>query len=322
MNSYDIISLIVSAVGVISFAAIFTILYLNYANSTVGEFASGKRDVELIEDTIYQNISKGKLHRRIWDRAKQVVFIACAVILIPFLVISIVSKFQNGVVMLFDRGVIAVASGSMSEKHKDNTYLQNIDNQIPTYDLIVLEKVHSASEIQKYDVIAYVNDEGTNIIHRIVKIEYTESGPVYTTRGDSNNADDTYKPTFDDIIGRYTNEGIPFVGLFAMFLQSYSGIVTIAAVIYCLIMIEAVGEKIFKSQQKRLEVLDESLDFKRETVFDEKLNASFVETVYYKEYIYVFDKNGFVSKSINPDYHPDGDRADTEKNSTLFTDSE
>ena len=302
MSSYEIISLIVSAVGVVSFAVIFTILYNNYAASTVGEFDSGKRDVELIEETIYQNIKEGKPHRRAFDRVKQIVSISFIVILIPFLILAVVSKFQNGVVMMFDRGVIAVASGSMSEKHKDNKYLANLDNQIPTYDLIFLEKVHSPNELKKYDVIAFVNDEGTNIIHRIIKIENTASGPVYTTRGDSNNADDTYKPSFDDVLGRYVNKSIPMVGLFAMFIQSYAGIVTIAAVIYCLIMIEYVGERIFRAQQKRLEMLADQIDFKRETVIDSKLKTTFVETVHYKEYIYIFDESGFVSKSVNPEY--------------------
>ena len=322
MNSYELISLAVSAVGVISFAAIFTILYFNYAHSTVGEYQAGTRDVELIEDTIFENINSGKTRRKIWIKVKQAFFGIFIAILIPFLAISVISKFRNGVVMLFDRGFIAVATGSMSEKHEENTYLAGIDNQIPTYSMIVLEKVESMTQIQKYDVIAFVNDKGENIIHRIVDVDFGANGPVYTTRGDSNNANDSYKPSFDDILGKYTGESIPYLGLFAMFLQSYAGIVTIAAVIYCLIMIEVVGDKIYKAREKRLDFLDSSMEFKKETVLDDNLDAVFVEKVRYKQYIYIIEENGTITKCIDEDYKDEDDPDSAEEQGTPDPDEE
>ena len=307
MNSYELISLAVSAVGVISFAAIFTILYFNYANSSVGEYQAGTREVELIEDTIFENIKSGKTRRKVWIKVKQAFFGIFIAILIPFLALSVISKFKNGVVMLFGRGMIAVATGSMSEKNEENTYLAGIDNQIPTYSMIFLEKVDSMTQLQKYDVIAFVNDKGENIIHRIVDVDFGANGPVYITRGDSNNANDSYKPCFDDILGKYTGEHIEYLGLFAMFLQSYAGIVTIAAVIYCLIMIEVVGDKIYKAREKRLDFLDGSMEFKQETVLDDNLDAVFVEKVRYKQYIYIIEENGVITKCIDEDYKEEDD---------------
>ena len=298
MSSQEIIALVVSAVGVVSFAAVFTILYRSYANSVIAELESGQRDVELIEETISDNIKKTKKYAAALEKAKRGAMSALIVLLIPLLLFSLISKFRNGVVMFFDRGIIAVVSGSMSEKHKDNSYLTGLDNQIPTYDLIVVEKVKVASDLRKYDVIAFVNDEGNNIIHRIIGFEYTSEGVKYVTRGDSNNADDKYKPSFDDVIGRYTGESVPMVGLFVMFLQSYSGIITMAAVIYCLLMIEWVGDKIFRAQSARLEILEASIDFKRETSHDESLETSFIETVRFKNIIYTFGENGFISKTV------------------------
>ena len=316
MSSYEIISLAVSAVGVISFAAIFTILYLNYANSSVGEYESGVRDVELIEETIFENIKNGRMRRKIWTKVKQAFFGIFIALLIPFLIVSVISKFQSGVVMLFGRGSIAVATGSMSEKHIENTYLANLDNQIPTYSMIALEKVNDSSQLKKYDVIAFTNDKGENIIHRIVKVDYTFDGPVYTTRGDSNNADDSYQPRLDDVLGKYTGEYIPYLGLFAMFLQSYAGIVTIAAVIYCLIMIEIMGDKIYNAQEKRLNFLDESMQFRHETVLDDGLDAVFVEKVRYKQFIYIIEENGTITKCIDPDYQEEDNPDNAEKNGT------
>ena len=84
--------------------------------------------------------------------------------------------------------------------------------------------------------------------------------------------------------------------MFLMFLQSYSGIVTVAAIIYCLIMIESVGGRIYDAREDRLLFLQESIDFKTDTVQDGKIDSSFTETVYFKDFAYTFNEHGFVSK--------------------------
>ncbi len=294
----ELIAPIVTGVGVLSFAIIFTILYRGYAHSAVAEYESGQMDVELIDETIINNIKNSKKYRRVLRRVKQVLTIALIALLVPFMLFSIYSKLTNGVAMIGGKGMIAVASGSMSMKNEANPYLANINNQFNTYDMITLEEVKSPSDLNVYDVIAYINDEGTNVIHRIVGVQNTPTGVRYVTRGDSNNADDDYKPCLDDIIGKYTGSRIPYVGVFIMFLQSISGILTIAAVIYCLIMIESFGNKIYVAREERLLVLQDAIDFKSETVKDEGIDAKFIETVYFKEYVYTFDDNGFVSKTL------------------------
>jgi hypothetical protein len=119
---------------------------------------------------------------------------------------------------------------------------------------------------------------------------------TYITRGDSNNADDVYKPTFDNVLGEYTDTRVPYVGAFLMFLQSYSGIITILAVIYCLIMIESASDKIRAAREERVEFLQEAIGFEDDTVPDEKLDMSFTETVYFKDYAYTFGRDGLISK--------------------------
>ena len=296
MNSFELIALIVTAVGVLSFSTLFTILYRGYANSAVAEYEAGKCDVELIDETIITNIKNSKLRHRVMKRVKQVLFWVLIAILVPFLLLSVYSKVANGVAMINGHGMIAVASGSMSEKNPANPYLANIDNQFNTHDMIMINKVEKPSELQLYDVIAYVNDDGVNIIHRIVGFQDTASGVRFVTRGDSNNTDDEYKPSMDDILGEYSGTRIPYVGMLVMFLQSYSGIITVAAIIYCLIMIESVGGKIYDAREDRLLFLQESIDFKTDTVQDGKLDSSFTETVYFKDFAYTFNERGFVSK--------------------------
>ena len=265
MNKYELIATIVSAVGVVSFATIFTILYRSYATSAAAEYESGQADVELIEETILQNRHSSKRRAEVMRRVKKILSILLVAILIPLLGISLYTKITSGIAMVGGRGWIAVATPSMSMKNAANPYLANIDNQFDAYDMILLERVDSASDLQLYDVIAYVNDEGVNIIHRIVGIYPSTTGVRYITRGDANNVDDKYRPTVDDVLGRYTDRRIPYVGVFVLFLQSYAGIATILAVVYCLFMIEAVGTKIHAAREARLQLLHESIDFRTET---------------------------------------------------------
>ena len=293
-----------------SFATVFTVLYRSYAASAVEDYESGKCDVELIDETIISNLKSSKVGKKIGDVLKQTLFGISVALLVPFLLISIYSKFVNGVAMFGGYGMIAVASGSMSEKNPANPYLATIDNQFYTYDMILLEKVNSAGDLQRYDVIAYVNDKGVNVIHRIVGFEQGADGLRIVTRGDSNNADDTYKPCMDDVLGKYADRRIPYIGSVVMFLQSYSGIITVASVLYCLIMIESIRNKIERAREARLEILQESINFIADTEQDEKLDSSFVETVYFKNYAYTFDEKGFVSKTlIDESFHPETNKS-------------
>ena len=297
MNSFEFIAPLITGVGMASFAVIFTLLYRTYANSAIAEYESGQCDVDLIEETIVNNRKEAKSSRKIWKKVKNILFAALIIMLIPFLLFAVYSKITNGVAMIGGKGVIAVASGSMSQKNAENAYLANINNQFNTYDMITLEKVDSPADLQIYDVIAFVNDKGVNVIHRIVGFQNTPEGLRYVTRGDSNNADDDYKPSFNDVLGEYTGGRVPYVGVFAMFLQSYSGIITVIAVIYCLFMIEIIGNKIYLSREKRLNFLLESIDFKTETSADGGVDSKFIETVYFQNYIYTFDENGLISQT-------------------------
>ena len=297
MNAFEIISLIVTAVGVGSFSTIFKILYRGYANSAVAELNSGTCDVELIYDTISLNIKNSKRYRRILKRIKQVLIWILIALMITVLLFSAYSKIVSGVAMINDRGIISVASGSMSQKNPANPYLSNINDQFNTYDVIVLQKVESDSELKLYDVIAYVNDNGENIIHRIVGFQQTASGVRYITRGDSNNADDVYRPSIDNVLGKHTGTRVPYVGAFLMFLQSYSGIITVVAVIYCLFMIDSTSQKIHDARKKRVLFLQDAIDVGADTVQDENIDSSFTEMVFFKDHVYVFNDNGLVSKT-------------------------
>lgn len=294
MTSTEIISLIVTVIGVGSFATIFTILYKSYATSQIAELRSGKKDIELIDEVIYEQQTKIKRRRKVMKTIRTIVFYTIMVILVPLFIFSLVNRIQKKVTMMGNKTMMVVASGSMSVKNEANTYLvtNHLNNQFDTYDIIFLEKVDNPEDLHLYDIVAYRNDKDVPIIHRIKEIRTDGS---YITRGDSNNEDDVYHPTFDDVIGRYTGSKLKGIGIFVMFLQSYAGIITVVSLVYCLIMIDRMTEKINLVQNKRIKQLEAVMDYNGESNID-NLKAEFVEKIYYKGFIYIFNENGFIEK--------------------------
>ena len=294
MTSVEIISLVVTAMGVCSFSAIFTILYRNYTAASIKEISTGKTDIDLIDEFIYNSQKNIERRREIFSKIKSALFYTLLALLIPVFIFAMISKFNNDVVMFGGKSLMVVASGSMSQRNEENTYLdtEGLYNQFDTYDIIILKKVTKSSEIKMYDVIAFVNDEGINVIHRIKGY----SGDAYITRGDSNNADDKYKPTFDDVIGVYTNKKIPLLGIFVLFFQSPSGVVTIGALIFCLVMMDKQNKRLQDMQLERLKKLRDAIGFDGDQTTSKEFSARFNQYIYYKGYAYVFNDEGFVTK--------------------------
>lgn len=295
MDSLEIISLVVTLIGVASFSAIFTILYGTYSKSTIHEMKLGVKDVEIIGEVIYERQDKIKKRKKRNKILRNVAFYLMLLVVIPIFIFSVINRITKNTTMIGDRGIIVVASGSMSERNKANKYLDtyNLNNQFNTYDIIMIEKVSETNMPKVHDVIAFRNDEGINVIHRIREIKRGADGIHYITRGDSNDKDDTYQPVLEDIIGIYTSKRISGIGAFIMFFQSYAGIITVVSVLYCMIMIDRMSHRINKVQEARVKLLEELIDYSEETNIDKFFNE-FTSVVYYKGKAYYFDKNGFV----------------------------
>ena len=299
MSSTDIIALIVTIIGVASFATVVTILFRNYIRSAIKEIKTGHRDIEIVDLMIYELDPKVIKQRKAGNLAKNIVYYSFLAIVIPLFGLSIYSRIKNNVTKIGDNFVMVVASGSMSEKNEANDYLvtHNLNNQFQTYDMIVLTGVKSSTQLKLYDVIAYRNDRGINVIHRIIDIEYSEGEIRYTTRGDANSATDNYHPFMKDIIGKYTNKKIPSVGIFIMFFQSYAGIVTILSVVYCSFMISHFTKKLDTATDERRDLLATLFDVNDMSETDiEFMTDKHASIIYYKGYAYEISSNGEADK--------------------------
>lgn len=296
MNSNEIIAAVASSLGVLTFAAIFTVLYHVYTVASIKELKTGKRDIEIMDGYIRDMMPSVKLRRRIWNVVKGVCFYGVLAILIPLFIFSLVNKVQGNVTMLGDKTVMAVATGSMSKKNPDNEYIAglDLDDGFDAFSVIVLERVEQ-EELELYDVIAFVDSTGKNIIHRIVKINGEGESAYYDTCGDANTQKDGYSPKYKDVIGRYTGKSVPFVGAFILFFQSIGGMVTLISLVYCIVMLDRYNNKLRAVEGSRLEQLRTAIELDKEQG-TEGARAEFVETLYYKGYVYLFNDNGFVGK--------------------------
>ena len=148
-----------------------------------------------------------------------------------------------------------VQTGSMAKKHEDNTYLQGIDNQVQTFDLITTYPIPEASELQLYDIVMY-EIEGDVILHRIVKIEEpNEKHPNdywFTLQGDAVSTPDRKPVTHGQMVGIYRGERIPFVGSFVMFMQSPAGYLCILLILIAMIATPILEKKLERAKAERL----------------------------------------------------------------------
>ena len=256
-----------------------------------------ERDIEILEELIYESQENIIKRRKIGKKIKAVLYYIFLALIIPLSIFTFISKLQNNVVYIGGKGMMVVASGSMSYKHKVNDYLitNDLNNQFNKFDIIILEEVNDTTDLDLYDVIAYRNDEGINIIHRIVEINSVNGVIEYVTRGDAVDVHDTYHPKIEDILGVYTCEKVKNVGIFILFLQSPSGIITLFAILYCILMIDKNSEKIKNAQYEREEVLNVAFDYDKE-------KYSLV-SIAIQEFIYYYDEHGFKEKNVIEDYY-------------------
>ena len=280
-------------IGMVIIGAMFIAFYMYYISCYIKDVKSGNSDIEIIDDAIYGNLSQVKRKKKIVKTINSIAFYGLLLCIVPFFIFAIINKTQGNITLFGDKGVLAVASGSMSQRNPVNDHLDkyNLNNQFNTFDLIVVEMVDSEDDLELYDVVTYVDDKGRLIIHRIIEIKEDVDGEtIYITRGDSNDVSD--KPiTFDRIKGEYIDFRIPFIGALILFFQSLIGIITIIVLIVCLFIVDKYNGILSKEKSARLKKL-EFFDFEN----FKKDESIFEELIYYKGFMYKFNENGFVDK--------------------------
>lgn len=153
-----------------------------------------------------------------------------------------------------------VASDSMSYKHPHNTYLvqHGLNNQINTFDLVLLHQLPEEGALKQYDVVAYERN-GNLILHRIVNIEEPDAEHpdkrYFLLQGDAVEFHDTFPVLYSDMRGIYQGERFPFIGSFFMFMQSPAGYLCILLILFAMVATPIVERKIKAEKQKRYDLI-------------------------------------------------------------------
>ncbi|MBO8414062.1 MAG: hypothetical protein IAC78_01070 [Firmicutes bacterium] len=216
-----------------------------YTNKTVEDIANGQDDMEVCTSYIDEEKKRLKFHK--FKKVLNWIGNIIITILCIFFFLSVLSRVSSAFDMPYQASV--VGSGSMSYKNEVNEYLDenDLNNQFDTYDVIFIKNVDSISEVNLYDVICYVNDSGTQIVHRVIEVH-----PDYlVTRGDATDTTDTIRITDSNIVGVYTNVRIPKLGFVVYYLQSNYGIIAFVSILILLGITSYSNAKIKDSAEKR-----------------------------------------------------------------------
>lgn len=223
----------------------YSLYIYRYTNKTVEDIANGQDDMEVCTSYIDEEKKSLKFHK--FKKVLNWIGNIIITILCIFFFLSVLSRVSSAFDMPYQASV--VGSGSMSYKNEVNEYLDenDLNNQFDTYDVIFIKNVDSISEVNLYDVICYVNDSGTQIVHRVIEVH-----PDYlVTRGDATDTTDTIRITDSNIVGVYTNVRIPKLGFVVYYLQSNYGIIAFVSILILLGITSYSNAKIKDSAEKR-----------------------------------------------------------------------
>lgn len=324
MSNIEIISLVVTIICLVSFTIIFVFLFRHYFKSEAQVVEDGAKDLLLIEAKIQEAKDEKKKSKKVLRIVGKIFSYILLLGIIVLFILSLFNRISNGTVMINNQSLIVVASGSMSKKNSANTYLfseenqkeYDLNNQFDTYDIIQIKRYGANSnkeDVNLYDVVAYKSSQNIVVIHRVIDIVKDDNGSVlgYITRGDANNGDDTSSHygqylLKENIIGYYSDYRIKTLGIFIIFIQSNSGIITFFAIMLCYIMYEIYSSKYTNALEKRTEELMEILKFDPNKDSIEDITQLDYEKLVFKNKVYIFEENEFVKEL---DYDEERDKS-------------
>lgn len=302
MTSLEILSIVTTLICLVSFSTVFIILFRSYFKNVESSINEGKEDIDLIDTALLKEKEAKSKKRKIFSRIGKITSYSLVGLLVVFFAFSLVTRLTSTTLPYNNSTLVTIASGSMSEKNPANTYLidNNLDNQFDTYDMIGVTRYKSEEEVKLYDVIAFKSNSNKTVIHRIIKIENIDGKNYYTTRGDSNSTSDnnvlygSYL-TYESFVGYYNGIRIKGIGAFVIFLQSGSGIITVASILVCFIMFDYYKSKTDKAMNKRTNMLIELIDDEIDT---KEIKTKFKQELFYKGNKYTFENGQLISKEV------------------------
>lgn len=180
-----------------------------------------------------ETINKRKENVKI---AKKVFEILAIILVYNIILIAISSANQINVINIFGYKSYIIKTNSMEPTIKIN-------------DVVIAKKVEK-NDLKIGDVITFIQ-KGEVITHRITQIEDNSN---YTTKGDNNNIEDTFKINYDNIEGKHVLT-IPYLGAIVRALDNkiIFLIITLIVLIFMLITIINQEKRENRREKKKIE---------------------------------------------------------------------
>lgn len=181
-----------------------------------------------------ESINKRKENVKI---AKKVIEIIAIILIYNIILIALSSANKISVVNILGYKSYIIKTNSM-------------EPTISINDVVITKKVKK-EKIKKGDVITFLQD-GEVITHRITQIE--DNGN-YTTKGDNNNIEDTFKITYENIEGKHILT-IPYLGKIVQVLDNKIVFLIITLIILIFMFITILNQEKRENRREKKKIED------------------------------------------------------------------
>jgi len=166
------------------------------------------------EEAIIRRKQKAQAFKRIITITTYILIILLLIYNISLIIQAVVNPSKTP--SFFGIKTYSIISGSM-------------EPTIHTGDIVIAKETNKEN-LQIGDIISFRLGQSV-VTHRIIGIEETENGEVYTTKGDKNNTEDKVEIKIDLIEGKVIGR-IPFMGKIAKLLHGNISIIVIILMVY------------------------------------------------------------------------------------------
>lgn len=129
----------------------------------------------------------------------------------------------------------------------------SMEPEFSSGDLILCHEADPAS-IQVGDIICFYDPSGngtTTVTHRVIQVDEENGSPVWTTKGDANNAEDAVTVSADKLVGVY-DRSFAGLGNIAMFMQTTKGLILcVVCPILLLVIYDILRRRMYEKANKK-----------------------------------------------------------------------
>ena len=260
MTAYDGYVFSLCFIVFLLFSAVFTVMIVALIRSDLKLIKLGAEDEKIIIEYNKQQDEK----RRKKDRAFEIIALVVSLLLASVLLVGCVASSVIGARETKAVGstpsLKVVMSSSMSYKEPDNKYLfdNDLNDQVKTFDLIVMHQLPPEDELKLYDIVSY-EINGELVLHRIVGIEEpNEKHPDerwFLLQGDAVHVHDKFPVIYENMRGIYYGERIGSVGSFFVFMRSPAGFLCILLIAFACIATPIAERKLKQAKDERLSAI-------------------------------------------------------------------